>query len=307
MELSIVTERFFMEMTEEVKSRTRQHYQTLSGLCLKDLGKMELKRATSESVTQAFLRFYGARKEMSVATFNSIKSLFNRVLYYAHKKGYTKERITIETNIKSEVHKVESLSKSEVSVLEDYILGEKRSYSYGVLLSLYTGMRIGEVLALRWANVDFENKLLRVTATAYEMLVDHKLRYFEDTPKTRSSVREIPLTRKLESLLKEMKRAQPEESEYVVSKSGKRIAVRAYQESFSRLLRRLGIRHYGFHSLRHTFATFCYQNGMDIKTLSEILGHASPTITLKIYVHTNMETKRQAMEMVNKKLGKTHG
>lgn len=87
-------------------------------------------------------------------------------------------------------------------------------------------------------------------------------------------------------------------SQYVVSnKFGNRLNIRTYQQSFSNLLVRLNISHQGFHSLRHTFATRLLEKGIDIKTISELLGHSSPTITLDIYVHSSLENKRKAVEI----------
>ena len=86
-----------------------------------------------------------------------------------------------------------------------------------------------------------------------------------------------------------------------VSHNGKQIKPRAYQKSFDNLLKKLHIKHYGFHSLRHTFATRLLENGVDVKTISELMGHSSPTITLNRYVHTNIENKRKAMNNLTKK------
>lgn len=88
----------------------------------------------------------------------------------------------------------------------------------------------------------------------------------------------------------------------ISTKIGKQTDIRAYQTSFSRLLKRLNIKHYGFHSLRHTFATRCLELGVDIKTLSELLGHTNPTITLNRYVHSNIDLKRVALNKISKQL-----
>ena len=101
---------------------------------------------------------------------------------------------------------------------------------------------------------------------------------------------------------KTMKAKEKSTNEYVfVGNKNKQLNIRAYQKSFENLLKKLNIKHYGFHSLRHTFATRLLENGIDIKTISELLGHSSPTITLNRYVHTNLQNKRKAIEIFTKK------
>ena len=120
----------------------------------------------------------------------------------------------------------------------------------------------------------------------------------EESPKTSSSRRVIPLPKQLLPLIKDAKKKSS--SEYIVSKDNKPLSVRSYQRSFALLQRKLKIPHKGFHSLRHTFATRALECGMDVKTLSEILGHKSPTVTLNRYVHSLMEHKKEMMNKLGK-------
>ena len=121
-----------------------------------------------------------------------------------------------------------------------------------------------------------------------------------DTPKTITSRRIIPIPKQLMPLLKQHK--QKSNSRWIISDNGFPISTRSYQRSFELLLKSTGIEHKGFHALRHTFATRAIECGVDVKTLSELLGHKDPSITLEFYVHSLMEHKKQMMDKIGKSL-----
>ena len=121
-----------------------------------------------------------------------------------------------------------------------------------------------------------------------------------DTPKTETSRRYIPLSKPLLAILKDLKKES--KGNYVVSDKGDPVFVRSYQRTFELLLKRLNIPHKGFHALRHTFATRALECGMDVKTLSEILGHKNATITLNRYAHSLWEHKAEMMNKLGKLL-----
>ena len=170
-----------------------------------------------------------------------------------------------------------------------------------ILLCLYSGLRVGEMLALKWSDVDFQKGLMTISRSCHDGK-DKSGKYtrIEDTPKTSSSRRIIPLPKQLLSILREEKKKS--DSVYIISSKGNPLSVRSYQRSFDLLQKKLNIPHRGFHSLRHTFATRALECGMDVKTLSEILGHKSPTVTLNRYVHSLMEHKQDMMNKLGKLL-----
>ena len=172
---------------------------------------------------------------------------------------------------------------------------------FGVLLCLYSGLRIGELLALEWNDVDLVKGEVSVTKSCYDGTDEQRrLCRIITTPKTDSSVRIIPVPKQLIPLLREHKKKS--KSKYVISNGAEGVTVRSYQRSFELLLKKNNIEHHGFHVLRHTFATRAIECGMDVKSLSEILGHKNPTITLKRYVHSFMEHKKEYMNRVGKLL-----
>lgn len=189
----------------------------------------------------------------------------------------------------------------EQKQIEQAVMNDKKIKMFGILLCLYSGLRVGEVLALEWTDIDFVKSELTVNKTCHDGKdKDGKFCRVTDTPKTESSRRVIPIPKQLLPHLREVKKKSS--SKYVVSNGEKIISVRSYQKTFTSLLKRLGIQHKGFHSLRHTFATRALECGMDIKTLSEILGHKNPTITLNRYVHSLMEHKKEMMNKLGKLL-----
>ncbi len=300
--------KFYLESQKFIlKRRTYLYYLELSRIYIEDsIGLIGADNLTTELLNEFVRDRYinECDENLSYSTIKVIKSLINRSLEFGLKHSYVRQKVKIDIILKKkDIKKVKALSRLEQEKIESYILENKRYYSYGVLLSLYTGLRIGELLSLRWENVDLKNNFIVVKETICKISNDHKIIEIVDVPKTSSSLREIPISSVVKKLLRELKSYQNGNSEYVVArKNGNKVDMRTYQDSFSRLLKRINVKHYGFHSLRHTFASRCLEMRIDIKTISELLGHANPTITLNRYVHTSIENKRNALNIITKQV-----
>ena len=197
---------------------------------------------------------------------------------------------------KMQEKKIECFTSEEQRRIEGYILRRQGSM-LGVILCLYTGIRIGELLALEWRDVDFEKSELTVSKSCHVGRDKNgKFTRITETPKTASSIRTIPIPNQISGTLRALKKDSS--APYVISNGGAPISARSYQRSFSLALERLGLPHRGFHSLRHTFATRALECGMDVKTLAEILGHKNPTVTLNRYAHSLREHKKEMMDKV---------
>ena len=162
-----------------------------------------------------------------------------------------------------------------------------------VLLCLYAGLRLGELCALRWTGIDLEGKTLTVNRTVQRIAVPgHKTKtiLLETAPKSGSSRRTVPLTPELLDILFRLRGEQPH-----VFGGKKLLEPRTMQYHFKKILKETGVEGKTFHTLRHTFATNCVENGMDVKSLSELLGHSDVKITLNLYVHPTMDSKRKQL------------
>lgn len=196
---------------------------------------------------------------------------------------------------------VKCFTVSEQKRIEREAIACKKPKMFGVVLCLYTGLRIGELLALQWSDLNFSAGTISVSKTCHDGKdLNGQFTRIIAAPKTQSSNRIIPIPRQLYARLSALKRSS--DCEFLISSKGAPPSIRAYQKSFERLLKKLKIEHKGFHALRHTFATRAIECGMDVKTLSEILGHKNPAITLKRYVHSLMEHKKEMMNKLGKLL-----
>lgn len=174
--------------------------------------------------------------------------------------------------------------------------------SAGILLSLYTGMRIGEVCALRWGDIDLQERVIYVTHTLQRVykkdLSGHgKSHLLLSSPKSKTSARCIPISQLLFPVLRKLNNDSPDT--FFISGHEKSIEVRTFRTFFEKFLQKNGIEKFNFHVLRHTFATRCIEAGADCKTVSELLGHASVNMTLNLYVHPQLEQKRRCVELLN--------
>ena len=294
MKLKQIVDEYLENIRYSIKHKTYRFYLQICEIYISKFDKEINNKNLNEYI-------FSIKEKYSYSTTKVIKNLINRSLDFAIQNKMIEVDCNITIKLKeNKTQKAVALSKDEQSKLEQYILQNKRYYHYGIVIALYTGLRIGELLALKWTDIDFKNKLIYVNRTFETTSNNHKTITYEDLPKTNNSIRELPISNHLLSILKELKLIS--KSDYVVaSYKGTAIKIRAYQKSFENLLNKLEIKHYSFHSLRHTFATRLLENGVDVKTISELMGHSSPTITLNRYVHTNIENKRKAMNNLTKK------
>ncbi len=291
------------------KQKTYIRYsEIVSGHIVKALGDYEMGELTPlilQHYTTELLQSGNLKtgKGLSVNSVNSIITVMQSSLKQACAIGqiseYTADKIK---RPKAREKQVTCFTPTEQKQMEQAILNGKKLKMFGVVLCLYTGLRIGELLALEWKDIDFQRGTLTISKTCHDGKDENGIfTRITDTPKTETSQRVIPFPKQLIPYLRNVKKDS--NSEYVVSSgTEKLISVRAYQRSFELFLKKLGIPHKGFHSLRHTFATRALECGMDVKTLSEILGHKNANITLNRYVHSLMEHKREMMNRLGKLL-----
>lgn len=240
-------------------------------------------------------------KGLSPNFVKTILSIVQNSLKTAHLVGYLPEYSANKIKRpKPKEKQVECFSAWEQKKIEDAALSAKKDKYRGIILCLYTGLRIGELLALTWNDIDFDKNILSVTKTCHDGNENGKHIRIIDTPKTENSRRQIPLSKTLIKMLKDIKKKS--KCEFVIADGEKPVFIRSYQRTFELLLKKLKLPHKGFHSLRHTFATRALECGMDVKSLSEILGHKNAMITLNRYAHSLWEHKAEMMNKLSKML-----
>lgn len=192
-----------------------------------------------------------------------------------------------------------TLSIAHQRILMQYLFKNPTPQNIGILLALCSGMRIGEVCALQWEDVDFMQKTITVRQTVGRVYnCEQKSTVMTlSAPKTKSSYREIPISEQLLQSLKTVRGTA--QSSYVVGTATHSREPRSYRDYYNRLIKRLGIPHIVFHGLRHTFATRCIESQCDYKTVSVILGHSNVATTLNLYMHPNLNQKRRCIERMS--------
>lgn len=200
---------------------------------------------------------------------------------------------------KARTRETDTLTANEQKLLCDELLKMDSDISVGIYLSSFTGLRIGELCALRWGDINFEERLMRVDKTVQRVAVPngrYKTSVVLSTPKTDTSSRIIPLPCFLTELLEPHRK---DDGIFIVSGKDTPTEPRTLTHHFKNILQRAGVPDVKFHALRHTFATNCLHRNFDVKTLSEILGHANTDITMRIYVHTSLDRKVACMNLLS--------
>ena len=207
--------------------------------------------------------------------------------------GYPKAR--------TEINRREVLSDKEYKTFVEIIKENLEYESLGYAITLYTGIRIGELCALKWADIDLNERSIEINKTLQSIYIKNftgkgKTKITITRPKSLKAVREIPISDQLFRLFDQVKRQRKDS--YVLTGTSKYIEPRLYRNHYKKFLEKYKIEPINFHGLRHTFATRCIENGADYKVVSELLGHSSVNTTLNLYVHPNMEDKRKCVELL---------
>ena len=241
------------------------------------------------------------RNGLAPKTVNSIISVLKNVLEYASSELNVAVSVIGNISIRQIQKPMRILSRYEQTILSRYLCDNLTPCNLGILLCLYTGMRIGEVCALTWNDIHIDEQFLYVHKSMQRIQTDErserKTKVVVQTPKSNCSIRKIPIP---DDMLQVLISSRKQEDAFLLTGMAHTfIEPRCLENQFKSATNACGIQEVNFHALRHTFATRCVELGFDIKSLSEILGHASVNITLNRYVHPSMELKQENMNRLS--------
>ena len=242
---------------------------------------------------------------LSQKSIKDILIVLKMIMKFGVKHKYLEyQEFDIKFPTEREVKELEVLSVSNQKKLLNFLRDNFTFKNLGVFITLNTGMRIGEMCGLMWDDVDTEKGIIKVRRTVQRIYVieDNGNRHTEisiDTPKTKNSIRDIPMTTELLKILKPLKKVV-NGNYFVLTNEAKPTEPRTYRNYYKRVLNKLEIPYLKFHGLRHSFATRCVESKCDYKTVSVILGHSNVSTTLNLYVHPNFEQKKRCIDQMNK-------
>lgn len=292
-----------------VKASTLQKYEyVIKKYLIPNFHMEDMSKLKTKDLDMLYKNIYHGTGsgELAPSTMRTIMYIVNAVLRY----GRTFTDIP-EVNSNFELpfnrqNEISILTSEEENKLFLFLQSHPSLPHLGIAICLYTGLRLGEICALKISDIDLSNNTISVNKTAQRIHIDSqgiKTRLVIDTPKSAKSVRTIPIPSFLAELLWENSIQGHKDDFYLLSANREVFEPRTLQNYFKRALEWLDIPERNFHCLRHTFASNCVRLGFDVKTLSEILGHSDVSITLNKYVHIDLETKRTQMELFSLKKG----
>ncbi|WP_162307208.1 tyrosine-type recombinase/integrase [Schaedlerella arabinosiphila] len=265
-----------------------------------EFGENELSEITNQHLmnfVNNLLVSGGVNKQgLASATVIEIMSVMNRIRIYAMRKSYPVAFSVECISLKREYKNIRVFSLEEEGRLLNYLQKHMELPELGILLCLFTGIRVGELCAIKWDDIDISEKKLSVRKTLQRLRTSKpegcktEVKLLE--PKSSSSVRDIPLP---DALMELLEKFYISGAFLLTGENSRFIEPRTMQNRFKKIIAACGIQDANFHTTRHTFATRCIELGFDVKSLSEILGHANVAITMNRYVHPSMELKRENM------------
>ena len=245
---------------------------------------------------------------ISAKTVKDILIVLKMIVQYGAKNGWINNYSwDIKFPANEQKKELDVMSTDNFKQILAYLQKNFTFQGLGIIITMNTGMRIGEICGLQWGDIDMDTNCISVQRTVeriYVMEGDKKFtKLVINTPKTQNSCRQIPMSKDLLALVKPLMKVV-NKSYYVLSNSDKPIEPRTYRNYYKDLLAQLGIPDLKFHGLRHSFATKCIEAGCDYKTVSVLLGHANISTTLNLYVHPNADQKKRCIDKMLKSLGK---
>lgn len=302
---SVASDWFENVKYQSKESTQNKYHNMLINYILPLYGEQTMDKITYDFIESHcnFLLVSGGNHEkgLSAKTVTDILSVIRSILKFAIKKGMYVSCDGSAIQIKQAAKPMRVLSKAEQDQLCKHLLAEPKPCNVGVLVCLFTGLRVGEICALRWEDISFSDQTIFVHHTLQRVQdksgSNTKTMIVVTTPKSACSIRTIPMPDELCAILASYQKSS---IGYLLTNDDRRfVEPRTMQNRFKKVLKESGIESANFHAIRHTFATRCIELGFDVKSLSEILGHATVNITMNRYVHPTLELKKENMKKLS--------
>lgn len=257
--------------------------------------------SVQESDVQEFV-FKKLEEGLSQKTIKDILIVLKMILKFGVKNKLLEyQQFDIQFPTERERFEIEVLSKNNQKKIMNYVQEHFTFKNLGIYICLSAGIRIGEICALTWDDIDTETGIINIRKTIQRIYViednDRRTELILDSPKTKNSIRDIPMSRDLLKMLKPIKKVV-NSSFYLLTNDFKPTEPRTYRNYYKKLMKELDMPELKFHGLRHSFATRCIESKCDYKTVSVILGHSNISTTLNLYVHPNMEQKKKCIDQM---------
>ena len=298
--ISHLCEAWKLSMRYQVKPSTFACYATIIQKHIRpSIGTVEMEEMNNEILSEFILDRQS--RGLSANTMRLILFLLKSIIRAGERRGICPAEPLDFFLPKDRGYEMKLLSQDNRRKLLSWLAGCRTNFELGLLLSLSTGIRVGELCCMKWEDVDLEEGVLHIRRTVSRIRntdqknTAAKTVLYIGSPKTGTSQREIPLPDFMIPRLKEKKR---EAGCYLLTGRTGCMEPRGVQRRFKNLLRKLRLPDVNIHALRHSFASQWIENGFDSKSLSEILGHSSVKITMDIYVHSNMSQKKVYMDQM---------
>lgn len=263
------------------------------------------KHHVEEAEVQAFV-FQKLEQGLSQKTIKDILIVLKMVLKFGVKNKWLEHQpFDVQFPTEREKHTIEVLSRASQKKVMTHVQEHFTFRNLGIYICLSAGMRIGEICALTWEDINTDTGIISVRRTIQRIYtIEDGVRKTElvlDTPKTKNSIREIPMSKDLLKMLKPVRKIM-NNSFFVLTNDARPTEPRTYRSFYKSLMKELEIPALKFHGLRHSFATRCIESKCDYKTVSVLLGHSNISTTLNLYVHPNLEQKKRCIDQMFKTL-----
>ena len=278
-----------------------------------ELGKLTWQEISQEDIntfTDKLLHNDGkAGRNLAPSTVLHVRTVLRQIAIFAHKTESAPQFVFSDRIPGAGRTRGRCFSEKDISKLCDYIQSLDDTRPFGVMLSLYMGIRVGELCALQWNDIDLIHGMIHIRKSTKKAFRDQDKKtgatWIIGSPKTETSYRIIPIPLKIWKKLKSFHEEINDDQCYFLNgRTDRFVQPRSYERSFASYLDKCGIPRINIHSLRHCFATQSLGSGCSIKALSEMLGHASATTTLDMYVHPTMDEKRASIDRLEKRMSR---